>query len=127
VDRAVAWLLTRQRPRDGSWPPEPPLYHGDPQHGEYHTALAIRALAAYLERRHPRRSTEIAIPDWRNRRRAAAGVRRSLAVLAAGAAAAFGLSAFPPAPAGLLTALGATAAVLGIIGFCWDLPRRVRG
>lgn len=125
VHGAVRWLMSRQITRTGSWPTEQPLYNGAQQARAYYTALACRALAAYLQRYRPRSLAQISLPDWSFRRRVTAIAKyASATILVCLTVTAAGLF-LPSGGAGrLLTASGLLGTALSSIVFSWEVRDR---
>lgn len=125
IDGAVRWLLSRQITRTGGWPTEQPLYNGSPQAPAYYTALACRALTAYLQRYRARSLAQIALPDWNFRRRVTMITKyASVMVLVCLTVTAAGLF-LPPGDTGrLITASGIMGTALSVIAFFWEARDR---
>ncbi|MEU8377744.1 hypothetical protein [Streptosporangium sp. NPDC048865] len=117
----ATWIVSRQT-KNGSWPVEQPLYDGDPQAASYHTGVAVRALAEYIQRYQPRAMSQIALPEWRLRRTVS---RISRWVLLGGALLAIvGALILSGVFGAISTALGVISAILGTIAFYWDARRK---
>ncbi|MFA1539889.1 hypothetical protein SM611_13210 [Actinomadura sp. DLS-62] len=128
IDGAARWLISRQITRTGSWPTEQPLYNGSPQAPAYYTALACRALSAYLQRYRPRSLAQTALPDWSFRRRVTTITRyASATILCCITMTAAGLFLPSGGAARLITTsgiMGTMGTALSAIAFFWEARDR---